>query len=205
MASSDKAYGDIDGMAYDESMPLRAGAPYDTSKAAADLIAQSYAKTYGLPVAISRCANLYGEGDRNWSRIIPGTIRSVLAGERPVIRSDGTPLRDYLYVGDASLGLLALADAVDRRQDLRGAGLNFSAPGQRSVREVVDTILKLAESSLEPLYLDEVTHEIPAQSVSAARAAELIGWQAQTPWELGLTHTIDWYRDYLTHASATPS
>ncbi len=127
VASSDKAYGDAGGREYTEQMALQPRAPYDTSKAAADLLGQSYAHTYELPVAISRCANLYGEGDRNWSRIIPGTIRSVLAGSRPVIRSDGSPVRDYLYVGDASTGVIALADAVGVASGTARPAFNFSA------------------------------------------------------------------------------
>ena len=202
VASSDKAYGDAAGVAYDESMALRAGAPYDTSKAAADLIAQSFASTYGVPVAISRCANLYGEGDRNWSRIVPGTIKSVLAGERPVIRSDGSPLRDYLYVGDASDGLLMLADAVGAGRVAPGAAFNFSAGAQQSVRQVVDSILRQLSSHLEPYILNEASHEIPAQAVSAQRAEAELGWAARTEWESGLAATVEWYREYLGQGDA---
>ena len=149
-----------------------------------------------MPVAISRCANLYGEGDRNWSRIVPGTIKSVLAGERPVIRSDGSPLRDYLYVGDASDGLLMLADAVGAGRVAPGAAFNFSAGAQQSVRQVVDSILRELSSHLEPYILNEASHKIPAQAVSAQRAEAELGWRLE-PVESGLAATVEWYREYL--------
>ncbi|MGD8486126.1 MAG: NAD-dependent epimerase/dehydratase family protein [Chloroflexota bacterium] len=197
VASSDKAYGDAGGRAYVEDMALRPRAPYDTSKAAADLIAQAYAHTYEMAVTVSRCANLYGEGDRNWSRIVPGTIRSVIEGQSPVIRSDGSPTRDYLYVGDASLGIIGLADAVGNRPALRGEPFNYSGSDHLSVREVVDLILDLMESDLEPRVLDEATHEIPAQTVSADRARQELGWRPMTDMRRGLVETIEWYRVYL--------
>jgi CDP-glucose 4,6-dehydratase len=197
VASSDKAYGDAGGQAYVEEMALRPRAPYDTSKAAADMVAQSYAHTYSMPVVVSRCANLYGGGDRNWSRIVPGTIRSALRGKAPLIRSDGSPVRDYLYVADASDGILALADAVGSRTGLRGEPFNFGAEHRLAVKDVVALILELMGSDLQPIVLDEVEHEIHAQTVSAARVMREIGWRPTTDIRTGLTETIEWYRKYL--------
>ena len=176
VASSDKAYGDAGGEAYHEEMPLRPRAPYDTSKAAADLLAQTYAHTYEMPIAVSRCANLYGPGDRNWSRVVPGTIRAVLEDEVPVICSDGSPIRDYLFVGDASSGLIALAEAVGTRVELRGMPMNFSAENHLSVREVVGLILEVMGSAFEPRVLGEATHGFrPRLYVPTARRANLGG------------------------------
>ncbi len=142
VASSDKAYGDASGRPYREEAALRARHPYDTSKAVTDMLAQTYAFTYGLPVAITRCGNLYGGGDLNWSRIVPGTIRSVLEGESPVIRSDGTFVRDYLYVRDAAAGVLVLAEAVGDRPELAGTAFNFAAGARLSVIDIVRRILR---------------------------------------------------------------
>jgi len=198
VASSDKAYGDASGRPYREEMPLRANHPYDASKAVTDLLAQTYAHTYGLPVAITRCGNLYGGGDLNWSRIIPGTIRSVVEGEAPVIRSDGTFVRDYLYVRDAAAGVLKLADAVGDRPDIAGTAFNFAAGLRLPVIDVVRRILLLMRSELEPVILGQPLKEIPEQRVSAARARRLLGWRPRATADVGLTETIGWYRSYLT-------
>lgn len=197
VASSDKAYGDAGGRPYREGMALRAHAPYDTSKAAADLLAQSYARTYDMPVTISRCANLYGGGDRNWSRIVPGTIRSIILGERPVIRSDGSPVRDYLHATDAAAGLIRLGEAVRARRELRGEPFNFSAGQRLSVLDLVGRILGLMGSKLRPIIRDEARHEIPAQTVSAGRARRELGWRPSVSLQAGLLSTIDWYRSLL--------
>jgi len=197
VASSDKAYGDAAGRPYVETMALRPRHPYDTSKAAADLLAQTYAQAYGSPVAVTRCANLYGGGDLNWSRIVPGTIRSVVRGERPVIRSDGTFLRDYLYVRDAAIGTLALAEQVGRRPELRGLPFNFAAGQRLTVIEMVDRIVDLMGSQLAPRILAEPLHEIPVQRVSAARARRELGWRPRSTLASGLRQTIAWYRTYL--------
>jgi CDP-glucose 4,6-dehydratase len=201
VASSDKAYGDAGGKAYHEETPLRPRAPYDTSKAAADLLAQTYAHTYEMPIAVSRCANLYGPGDRNWSRVVPGTIRAVLEDEVPVIRSDGSPIRDYLFVGDASSGLILLAEAVGARVEMRGVPMNFSAENHLSVHEVVSLILELMGSAVEPRVLGEATHEIPVQTVCADRATRELGWRPMTEMGAGLTEAIDWYRSHLAELS----
>jgi CDP-glucose 4,6-dehydratase len=201
VASSDKAYGDASGRPYREEMALRPRHPYDTSKAVTDILAQTYAHTYGVPAAISRCGNLYGGGDLNWSRIVPGTIRSVLEGAAPIVRSDGTFVRDYLYVRDASLGLLALADAVGARPEIRGQAFNFAAGARMPVLDVVRRILALMGSDLEPIVQGLPLKEIPEQRVSAARARRVLGWRPRTTIESGLRETIDWYRAYL-HPSA---
>lgn len=201
VASSDKAYGDAGGRPYREDMPLRAIHPYDASKAAADIVARTYAETYGVRVAVSRCGNLYGGGDLNWSRIVPGTIRSVLEGQRPQIRSDGTLVRDYLYVHDAVAGVLRLADAVGRQDELRGAAFNFSGGNRMSVLAVVRRILDLMHTPLEPEILGSARFEIPEQRVSAARAHRELEWRPVVPFSVGLGESIAWYRTYLGMAA----
>jgi CDP-glucose 4,6-dehydratase len=197
VASSDKAYGDAGGRPYREEMALRALHPYDTSKAVADMLARTYAHTYDTPVTVTRCGNLYGGGDLNWSRIVPGTIRSVLEGEAPVIRSDGRFVRDYLYVRDAAAGVARLAAATRSRPELTGQAFNFAAGNRLPVIDIVATILRLMESRLEPVILNLPLKEIPEQRVSAARARRLLRWRASTPLETGLRETIDWYRAHL--------
>jgi CDP-glucose 4,6-dehydratase len=197
VASSDKAYGDAAGRPYREDMALRAHHPYDVSKAVTDMLAQTYAVTYGLPVAITRCGNLYGGGDLNWSRIIPGTIRSVVAGEAPVIRSDGTFVRDYLYVRDAAAGVVMLADTIGDRPEIAGMAFNFAAGARLAVMDVVRRILALMDSTLDPVVLGLPLKEIPDQRVSAARARRVLGWRPRATVESGLAETIEWYRAYL--------
>jgi CDP-glucose 4,6-dehydratase len=167
------------------------------SKAVTDMLAQTYAVTYGLPVAITRCGNLYGGGDLNWSRIIPGTIRSVLRGEAPEIRSDGTFVRDYLYVRDAATGVLMLADAVGDRAELAGTAFNFAAGVRMPVIDIVRRILRLMDSDLEPVVLSLPLKEIQDQRVSAARARRLLGWRPRSSVDAGLRETIAWYREHL--------
>jgi CDP-glucose 4,6-dehydratase len=205
VASSDKAYGDASGRPYREDMALRALHPYDTSKAVTDVLAQTYANTYGLPVAITRCGNLYGGGDLNWSRIVPGTIRSVLEAEAPVVRSDGTFVRDYLYVRDAAEGILSLAEMVGSRPELAGTAVNFAAGSRLSVMEVVRRLLGLMSSNLEPVVLGLTLKEIPEQRVSAALARKLLGWRARTTIDAGLRETIEWYRAYFSSSEAGPT
>jgi CDP-glucose 4,6-dehydratase len=197
VASSDKAYGDWAGRPYSERMALRPRHPYEASKAAADLLATSYAATFGVPVAVTRCGNLYGGGDFHWSRLVPGTIRSVLRGERPVIRSDGEYVRDYLHVSDAARGVLTLAHAVRERRELRGEAFNFASGQQARVIDVVTKILVLAGSRLEPLVLGEAHKEIREQRVSAARARRELGWRASVSLDEGLREAVGWYRAYL--------
>jgi CDP-glucose 4,6-dehydratase len=189
-ATSDKAYGDLDTLPYTEDMPLRGSHPYDCSKSCADLLAQCYLKTYKLPVAIVRCGNLYGGGDLNWNRIIPGTIRSVLRGEAPIVRSDGSPLRDYLYVKDAVSAYLALGDA-----DAAGA-FNFGTETPTSVLDVVKTILRLMKSKLKPVVKNEASNEIAQQWLSSSKARKVLGWRPDYDLERGLRETVAWYRKH---------
>jgi CDP-glucose 4,6-dehydratase len=197
VASSDKAYGVHDQLPYDETAPLRGDHPYDVSKSCADLIAHTYAKSYGLPVAITRCGNFYGGGDLNWNRIIPGTIRSVIRGERPVIRSDGSFIRDYFYVEDGAAAYMLLAEQLAGRPELRGEAFNFSNEIQLTALDVVRQVLASLGSSLEPEILNQASNEIPHQYLSAEKARRLLNWSPAFTFPEGLQKTIAWYRDFL--------
>jgi CDP-glucose 4,6-dehydratase len=197
IASSDKAYGHQEDLPYGEDTPLQGRHPYDVSKSCADLIAQAYAKTYSLPVAVTRCGNFYGGGDLNWNRIVPGTIRSVLRGERPVIRSDGQFVRDYFYVEDGAAAYMLLAETLHCRPDLHGLAFNFSNESEVTVRGLVDRILKAMDSDLEPVVLNEASNEIRRQYLSAARARQMLNWSPLFTLDEGLARTISWYREFL--------
>lgn len=197
VASSDKAYGDQEILPYDESTPLQGQHPYDVSKSCADLISTTYAVSYNLPVVITRCGNFYGGGDLNWNRIVPGTIRSILRGERPVIRSDGLFVRDYFYVEDGAAAYMLLTEALANNPDLRGHAFNFSNEIQITVRDLVQQILDMMDSTLEPDIRNEASNEIRYQYLSARKARELLGWQPLFALESGLQHTIEWYRQFL--------
>ena len=197
LASSDKAYGEHDKLPYDEETPLQGHHPYDVSKSCADLIAQAYATTYSLPVVITRCGNFYGGGDLNWNRIVPGTIRSVLRGRHPIIRSDGHYVRDYFYVEDGAATYTLLAERLAENPDLRGEAFNFSTETQVTVLELVERILALMGSDLEPNLLDEASNEIRYQYLSAAKARRMLGWCPLFTLEEGLQRTIKWYRSFL--------
>ena len=199
MASSDKAYGDQEILPYDEDTPLQGQHPYDVSKSAADLIANTYAKSFDLPVIITRCGNFYGGGDLNWNRIIPGTIRSVLRGQRPIIRSDGEYIRDYFYVEDGAAAYMLLAEQLASRSELKGQAFNFSNEIQVSVRAIVDQILKTLKSDLTPEVRNEANNEIRHQYLSAEKARRDLGWKPKFTLESGLQKTIDWYKDYFEH------
>jgi CDP-glucose 4,6-dehydratase len=196
-ASSDKAYGDHETLPYDERAALQGMHPYDASKSAADLIAQMYGRTYGVPVAITRCGNFYGGGDLNWNRLVPGTIRSVLRGDRPVIRSDGTLIRDYFYVEDGAAAYIALAEALHARPELRGEAFNFSNEIQVDVLALTTRILARLGSTLVPDVRNEATHEIQHQWLSAAKARTMLGWAPAFTLDQGLDRTIAWYREFL--------
>ena len=198
MASSDQAYGHKNELPYAEDNPLEGRHPYDVSKSCADLIAQSYGQTYHLPVAVTRCGNFYGGGDLNWNRIVPGTIRSVLRGERPVIRSDGRFVRDYFYVEDGSAAYMLLAEQLANNPALRGACFNFSNELQITVLDLVDKILGKMESNLQPDVRNEASNEIRHQYLSAQRAREALGWSPLFTIEQGLDRTIAWYKEFLT-------
>ena len=198
LASSDKAYGDQKNLPYDEETPLQGKHPYDVSKSCADLIAQTYAHTYGLPVTVTRCGNFYGGGDLNWNRIVPGTIRSVLRGLPPVIRSDGNYIRDYFYVEDGAAAYMHLAEKMAANPKLNGQAFNFSNEIQVSVLELVNKILELMNSDLKPQILNEASNEIRHQYLSAAKARAMLGWAPLFDLEQGLNRTIKWYRQTLS-------
>lgn len=197
VASSDKAYGDSSVLPYTEDMPLAGRHPYDVSKSCTDLLATCYGVSYDLPVAIARCGNIYGAGDLNWSRIVPGTIRSLLAGERPVLRSDGRNIRDYIYVSDVVDAYLALAERLNE-PEVRGEAFNFSPETRISVLEIVRTITSLMGSQLEPVVLGTATHEIKEQTLDASKARKLLCWRPQWSLEAGLAETIPWYRSVVS-------
>ena len=197
VASSDKAYGDAEGR-YSEDTPLRGMHPYDVSKSCADLIAQAYAATYKLPVTITRCGNFYGGGDLNWNRIVPGTIRSVLRGKAPVIRSDGTPVRDYLYVEDGAAAYIALAEAMASNPELGGQAFNFSNESEITVLELTRLILRLMQSSLEPEIRNQAANEIAYQALDAAKARKTLGWKPIFNLEQAMGRTIEWYTKFFS-------
>jgi CDP-glucose 4,6-dehydratase len=196
VASSDKAYGAQPELPYREDMPLTPLHPYDVSKACADLIARSYAATYGLPLAVTRAGNFFGGGDLNWSRLFPGTIRSALRGRRPLIRSDGTPRRDYVYVEDAVEAYLLLAQALAEGR-AHGEAVNISYERPLTVREVVDAILAETGVELEPVTEGGAAHEIQDQYLDATRARRELGWSPAFDFDEGLRRTVAWYRTHL--------
>lgn len=193
VASSDKAYGDSDVLPYTEDMPLSGRNPYDVSKSCADLLAQSYARTYELPIVVTRCGNIFGGGDVNWSRVVPGTIRSLLRGERPVIRSDGTLVRDYTYVLDVVDAYLLAAE-----RGRSGEAFNVSYESPLSVLALVEAITKRMDAGhLEPDIRDEAKHEIHDQYLSAGLARDRLGWEPGFSFDEALDDTIAWYREVL--------
>jgi CDP-glucose 4,6-dehydratase len=205
VASSDKAYGDAPTLPYTEDMPVNGRHPYDVSKSCTDLIGMSYAHTYELPVTIARCGNIYGGGDLNWSRIVPGTIRSLWAGERPVIRSNGRFTRDYIYVDDVVTAYLTLGE---RAQDanVRGEAFNFSPETRVQVLEITRVIQRLmGRTDLEPLILDQARAEILDQYLDSSKAKNGLGWNAQHTLEDGLRRTITWYERYLEGTARRPA
>ena len=204
VASSDKAYGEHSRLPYTEEHPLRGRHPYDVSKSCADLIAQSYAATFGLPVAITRCGNFFGGGDLNWNRIVPGTIRSIIRSQRPVIRSNGQCVRDYFYVEDAVAANILLAERLAETRGLSGKAFNFSYERPLSVLEMVRLILALMHSDLQPSIRNEEASEIRNQYLSAEMAKTTLGWKPTYTIEEGLNRTIEWY-DQLLRDLSPPS
>lgn len=196
VASSDKAYGDQPTLPYDENMPLQGKHPYDVSKSCADLLSHTYFNTYGLPVCITRCGNLYGGGDLNFNRIIPQTIQLVLNGEAPEIRSDGTFIRDYFYIEDAVEAYLLLAEKMEEL-NLAGEAFNFSNEIQLTVLELVEKILKAMDSDLKPKVLNQGSHEIKHQYLSAEKARKLLNWAPAHTIDEGLEKTIEWYKAFF--------
>jgi CDP-glucose 4,6-dehydratase len=197
VASSDKAYGSHEKLPYKESTPLVGRFPYDVSKSCTDLISMSYFHTYQLPVAITRCGNLFGPGDLNFNRLIPGTIKSVLENEAPVIRSDGKFVRDYFYVTDAVDAYLRLAERLPD-EEFNGQDFNFGTETPMLVLDLVNRILKLMDrSDLEPRILNQASHEISKQYLDCSKAKERLDWQASHTFDEGLVETIDWYKNWL--------
>ena len=198
IASSDKAYGEQPELPYTEAMSLAGTHPYEVSKSCADLIARAYHATYDLPIAVARCGNVYGGGDLNWSRIVPGTIRSLLRGERPLIRSDGHYVRDYFYVKDAARAYLRLAEALDD-PGVPGAAFNFGPESPMTVLELVGVVQKLMDrTDLDPDVRAAARGEIRSQYLSAAKARDILGWAPEFDLETGLRETIAWYRAFLS-------
>jgi CDP-glucose 4,6-dehydratase len=203
VASSDKAYGAHDELPYCEDFPLLPTAPYEASKAAADLLARCYWPSYGLPVAVTRFANIYGGADLNFSRLVPEAVCAALDGRAPVLRSDGSPERDLLYVEDAARAYLAIADALDR-DDVRGEAFNAGGGRPHAVGDVVSLVVRLAGSEVEPEIRGEgnPAGEIDRQYVDATKLREATGWEPQVEIEEGLRRTIEWYRE---HSEARPT
>jgi CDP-glucose 4,6-dehydratase len=197
VASSDKAYGHSERLPYTEAHPLAGRGIYDASKSAADLIASAYARSYDLPIAIARCGNIYGGGDTNWDRIVPSTVRALLLGDRPVLRSDGKPRRDYLYVRDAVSAYLrlgeALADGIEP-----GDAFNFGNGKPVTVLDIVRALQNITERpDLEPVILAEAGMEIPDQFLDSSKARARLGWSPEFDLQSGLTETVEWYRRLL--------
>ncbi len=199
VASSDKAYGPHTVLPYGEDMALQGRYPYDVSKSCADLIAQAYAATYDLPVGITRCGNFYGGGDLNWNRVVPGTIRSIVNGEPPVIRSDGQYIRDYFYVEDGAAAYMLLAERLTADRALRGKAFNFSNEIQITVLQLVSRILAKMGSKLTPDVQNQASNEVRYQYLSAERARTLLNWAPEFTLDEGLDRTIAWYREFFRH------
>jgi CDP-glucose 4,6-dehydratase len=197
VASSDKAYGDQADLPYIENMPLLGQQPYEASKVCADIITRSFSAAFGLPTAVTRCANLYGPGDLNFSRIIPDTFRSLIEGQRPIIRSDGTLKRDYMFVKDGVAGYLALAEAVSAGR-YHGEAFNFGTGKPVAVADLVKHIIQVTGKDFEPDILGTAAGEIKHQYLNSALAEKLLGWRARTALEDGLRSTFSWYKSYLS-------
>ncbi|MFH1444040.1 MAG: GDP-mannose 4,6-dehydratase [Candidatus Peregrinibacteria bacterium] len=203
IASSDKAYGEHETLPYTETMALQGRHPYDVSKSCADLIAQSYAVSFGLPVAITRCGNYFGGGDLNWNRVVPGTVRSLLKNERPLLRSDGTFVRDYLYVEDGVEAYLLTAEQLSASADLKGQAFNFSYGKPLAVLDVVQKITALIGSDLKPDIRNEASNEIPRQYLDSSKAQKVLGWAPRFGFDEAMQRTIQWYREYFSQNTSS--
>lgn len=203
VASSDKAYGAAAVLPYTEEMAVNGRHPYDVSKSCTDLLAMAYSHSYGLPVVVARCGNIYGGGDLNWSRIVPGTIRSLLAGERPIIRSDGRFIRDYIYVEDVVAAYVALAESATEA-GICGEAFNFSPETQVQVIDIVRSLQRImGRTDLEPVILDEARSEIRDQYLDSAKARRLLRWRPEYSLEKGLQATVNWYEAFLSSRHPT--
>jgi len=197
VASSDKAYGEHRALPYHEDHALAGRHPYDVSKSCSDLIAQTYATTYAMPIGITRCGNFYGGGDLNWNRIVPGTIRSALQGETPIIRSNGQFVRDYFYVEDGVAAYMSLAEALHERPELHGEAFNFSNELQCTVESIARRILERLNAPASLKILNEASNEIEHQYLSAKKAREVLGWSPTFTLDQGLDRTIAWYKEFF--------
>jgi CDP-glucose 4,6-dehydratase len=205
VASSDKAYGDVETLPYTEEMPPNGQHPYDVSKSCADLIATAYAHTYDLPVTVARCGNIYGGGDLNWSRIVPGTIRSVLNNQRPLLRSDGKYVRDYIYVVDVVEGYLSLAEKSSE-ENIRGEAFNFSNETRMSVLEITRKVQEsMGRTDLEPIILNQAKAEIKDQYLDSSKAKRLLHWRPRCGLDQGLSETIGWYKKFFSQDAGSAS
>ena len=198
IASSDKAYGEVVDLPYREDTALAATYPYDVSKACADMIGVCYAKTWGLPVAVTRCGNFFGGGDLNWNRIVPGTIRHITRGQQPIIRSTGKLVRDYIYVEDAVSAYLTLAYKMSENDSLIGEAFNFSNGKPMNVLQLTDKITQIMNSDLTPKILNEASGEIEAQYLDSTKARQLLNWQPTFGIDEGLKNTVSWYKAFFT-------
>lgn len=197
VASSDKAYGEQNKLPYNENTPLRGSHPYDASKSCADILSIMYYNTYRLPVCITRCGNFYGPGDLNFNRIVPGTIRSILNNEKPIIRSDGTYIRDYFYVKDGALAYIYLSEKMEDKK-IHGEAFNFSNELQISVIDITKKILKIMKrENLKPVILNKAKNEIKHQYLSAEKARKILRWKPKYNLEEGLKETIKWYKNFF--------
>jgi CDP-glucose 4,6-dehydratase len=197
VASSDKAYGEHESLPYTEEMPLLGRYPYDVSKSCADLISLSYYHTYGLPIAVTRCGNLFGPGDLNFNRLVPGTIKSAILNERPIIRSDGKLIRDYFFVRDAAKAYLLLAERLSN-ESLQGQAFNFGAEKPMPVLDMVKFILeRMGKKDLDPIIMNEATNEINRQYLDCSKARDVLGWKPQYSMSCAMDETIEWYDKLL--------
>jgi len=194
VASSDKAYGKSEKLPYTEDMPLMGSAPYEVSKSCTDLISLSYAQTYGMPVTVTRFGNIYGPGDLNFNRIVPGAIKAALTNSVLNIRSDGKMIREYLYVEDVVNGYLMLAENIEKT---KGEAFNFSSGERLKVIEVVEKIAKVMGKKIETKILNTAKNEIPEQYLSSEKVRKLLGWKAGYTFERGIEKTIPWYEKIL--------
>jgi len=198
VASSDKCYGEPIKLPITEDHPLLASYPYDASKACADILSRTYSKTYGLSIGVTRCCNIYGGGDLNFSRIVPDTIRSVISNKNPVIRSDGTPVRDFIFIMDAVSGYLTLAENLERNE-IKGEGFNFGSNSPITILDFVNKIIKISGKKLNPEIIgkNKPKCEIDAQYLSSEKAGKLLNWKSEVKLDEGLKETIQWYSNFF--------
>lgn len=197
VASSDKVYGDSEKLPYREDFALNASHPYDVSKACTDVLSQSYFRTYGVPLAIARSGNFYGGGDINFDRLVPGTMKSIMKDEQPIIRSDGKFVRDYFYIKDAIGAFLTLGENV-QKPEVRGQAFNFGTENHYTVLEMVEKLIALSGKDLKPKILNQASNEIKAQYLDCSKAKKLLGWQSSTKLDNGLKETFKWYADFFS-------